>query len=206
MRAGAVGAPSGVCVKHSILLVAVLVAAPLGATEVDGSAEALLWKGGPDSGGIGARGALRVDAFFADALIQTGERGDVDVDHFRAGIGLIGQAAPGIFPFAQAEVVHIGVDGGENENGVGLHGGLRWRAAPTITIVTRVGIVDVGELEASEFVYGGSWDVAWPFSLVLERSETVLGTETRFGGRFNFGFAAAPQPGTRPLRVRLDSP
>jgi len=185
-------------------------ALPLHAAEFDGVADAFLWKGGPDSEGVGARGALRFDAFFAEALAQFGERSDVDVDHFRAGAGIVGLAAPGIFPFAKAELVAINVENGPNENGIGLHGGMRWRAAPSFTLVARIGIVDAGEIEGSEFLYGGSWDVAWPFTLILERSESVLGTETRFGGRFNFGFAAQSREmravRRAPARAMADSP
>ena len=58
--------------------------------------------------------------------------------------------------------------------------------------------MDAGDIEGSEFLYGGVWEAFRPFSVILERSESVLGTETRIGGRFSFGFAAQRLPETKP--------
>lgn len=157
-------------------------AAPVNTGNLDG----FFWKGGKDTDGIGARGAVQLDPVFVDGLLQLGDVGGADADELRLGVGLGQELARGVGVYGKFEVVNIDA-GGEDETGFGLQSGLAWSPAPALSLLAQIGLIDVKDLESSEVLYGGAWALSRPLSLLVERRESVADPITRIGVRYDFG-------------------
>lgn len=153
--------------------------------------------GDDDGDGFGIKGRAHVAetvTLHGEYQAVTLDDSDLDVDQLRFGIGAHSSADTGARFFGDLEFVSVDLEG-EDQSGLGLHGGLSFSGQGAVSGFARLGYLSLDDVDGFEFSLGA--DVAFSptiggfidyRSIMLEddSSNEFDFTDIRVGIRFHF--------------------
>ena len=106
--------------------------------------------------GFGTKGRFLIaDQWFLTAEYQTVDYDFVgDLDQLRFGAGLTAPLRQNVNMVGRLEYINVDSDGGTDDDGFGVHGGLEFGLAPQFTAHGSIGFVQLDDLDGPEFLVG----------------------------------------------------